>query len=361
MNEELLKQLAAAFMFRAQRRAEILAADRRVETSKNKLKKTPEALAVAEAKADRRSLLERTNSAEATFEQILAEALTGKTGLPLLDNAPLRQPLLQAKADPQKVADRLADQVAADLAADAKQTAPQAWYETKREDEFELKPSKANGIVTITSGDIDQELAHALARNGGSKIWLRFAIRGATNDDIRETLEKIWPKEAASAKPDKTHTRFGYTFCTDAFWVGERKGPTAKPNLSGQGLLARVRQLMALPTPSEIAKRHAAAAPAVKQKPMVVYVPQGGWSSTSLFSAATELAGSTSVDTAKIVLCKVCQTIEIRGKRAMPVVQELGNRFLCGRYPRRRRRGRETGADPPPQTGNLGSNFAGVI
>lgn len=110
--------------------------------------------------------------------------------------------------------------------------------------------------------DVDRELFHALARSPHNESWGELIFLGATNEAIRARLEKIWPRQRFFVPKSQSGGRHGYTIqiagVIPNFWIGAYLGPTHRPTIHGPALIDRIRTLLEIPTPHQVAQRKAA-------------------------------------------------------------------------------------------------------
>lgn len=176
--------------------------------------------------------------------------------------------------------------------------------------------------LTWTSEDVDHELTHALLswRSGTVAQWAALIADGATNEDIRLELQRVWPGNRVFIPPSETGGAHGYTIMVQgkdpAWWIGAYLGHSHRPTLYGTSLFERVRGLLEIPTPSAAAKLKAAAAPQKReptsasgtgfaQPPAAKFVaePEGGWDSASIANAADDLG----VGRDDLAICSQCR------------------------------------------------------
>jgi hypothetical protein len=176
-----------------------------------------------------------------------------------------------------------------------------------------------------TDEDVDAALMQALIGSGGT--WAPMIHGGATNQEIGNALEGIWPKTRLFISRAGSGTREGFTVACPAgnpmFWIGEWS-PGRPPTLERLALLERVRRLLEIPTPHQVAQRDSAAAKASGREPLIrgggsakstppippsgggaseargggqgitaapasIREPKGGWDSASILNAADDL------------------------------------------------------------------------
>lgn len=158
--------------------------------------------------------------------------------------------------------------------------------------------------------DVDAALMQALIVSGGT--WAPMIHGGATNQQIANALEGIWPKTRQFISRADSGTREGYTVsCPDgnpAFWLGAY-APDRQPTLYGVALIERVRKLLEIPTPHQVEQLAKREAVIKSGRPKVTSVvePKGGWDEASILNAAEDLG----VERKDVIICGECRAARV--------------------------------------------------
>jgi hypothetical protein len=201
-----------------------------------------------------------------------------------------------------------------------------------------------DGLPPWTSDDLERELLHALGCGGLNAYigWGSLITGGASDDEINEKLDAIWPPYRKFVKPGADR-KLGYSIVCgtsqSVFWLGEFRGPGHRPTLAGKQLVDRIRAVLEIPTPTQARKAAQASfkepaqdtfrevavragipmnPPSVSQKkpggPVFVAQPPDGWEDADFHNAAEDLA--TNVN--DLAICEKCQAVRNRAIHPCP-------------------------------------------
>jgi hypothetical protein len=304
---------------------------------------------IAELKLDLKEVQVELAKLDTTVEEIQHELVTGKTGLDLVDAAKRNghatddnDPRVAAAVDRMKDDERAKrrerdakrkERERADLRTTSTATKPPSWVDGKPEldetepwprqvvekpstylsmhEAIETTPADDAGPPSLATDDIDEELYHALVSRKDD--WLDVITAGATNAEILSFLEGIWPRHGKTFVPrEQSGGKTGYTITFAGgypyFWVGTFKGFGHKATYSGTELVAAVRRVLEIPTPSAAAK--IAKAPASARETGVsppsgltrIEKPSEGWNVDTLLEAAKAMG----INANEMIVCGKC-------------------------------------------------------